>query len=633
MIERFFEKIWRKNFSLYYNFLLPCVAGLLYLIMTLLIIRPILGNFSTDYIGEGELHGWLWRYWWLKQLLSSAWYDGKSFNYWLYILFSVSHLPEAGNMADLVFLSYPLEWLFGPVSGHNLKIIMVLVANGMAGYILFRYLCRNELAAFIAGTVFAFNPYVLSEISTGRVRQALVFTIPLFVFYFIKMIRDDRLSMTLFSGVFLGLTAVIYWYYGMFLAFWMILYLVFIFISKERNLLNKAYFTRLLICGLTALVLSFPFSMPYLELVLNKDPLPEVTWLENFPSLSEVEGRIGHAGISALKRSFRRFLDDSPCADYLVSTVPRYSFPFIITLLALLPFYLRQKQRPSLWGLWLFAFFFFYVLSLGPYLKLGANGEPVRLAGGQGIPLPYVLFFKYIPIFSRLFSPCRIISMVSLCMSVLLSYNLSYLFGLLPGRTKIFSWIFGAAVIGVFFGYMSGTDRVPLPVTRLEIPQFYQDLANESPSGIIEIPLGMGDMGNFYQIYHKQRVLLGWGEIKLARDFPDGKTKWMTSQSASISPDNTFVKFLESIDPGRDPDMEKEINFRPEDLVIIRENGYKYLILHELEYIRADPKSGNKRYEKAKDKLIRALGSPMKIEEEPGSGYKRMEMLVFRLRG
>ncbi|MCL5035574.1 MAG: hypothetical protein M1269_00515 [Chloroflexi bacterium] len=619
---------------LYYNLILPVTAGIGYLIIALLINRPALGNFSSAYIGEGELQGWLWRYWWMKQVLSSAWHDSGSINFWLYVLFSVSHLPEAGNMFDLTFISWPLEWLFGPASGYNLKIILVLAANGVCGYLLFRYLSKNEFASFLAGTFFAFNPYVLSEISTGRVRQALVFSIPVFVLYFLKMLKDDRLGITLAAGLSLGITAVIYWYYGMFLLFWVVIYLIYILFTTERHLLNLNYGKRLLICALFALVVSLPFTTPYLKLALARNPLPEVTWLESFPSLSEAEGKIGHAGISALKRSFRRFLDDSPSADYLFRTVPRYSIHFLVTLLALIPFYLRQKKRPPMWIFWLAAFLFFYVLSLGPYLKIGYMGQPVRLAGGQGIALPYILFFKYVPIFSRLFSPCRIISMVGLCMGVLLSYNLSYLFGILKGRARIIvSLIIGALFLGIFFGYMAVTHRTPLPVTRLEIPQFYTDLANESGAGVVEIPLGMGDMGNFYQIFHNQRVLRGWAEIPLPGNFPKGNAKHLSTLPVLITPDNKFIELLESIDPGRDPKTVKDVQVPPEDISAVYKSGYKYLVLHELEYVRADSKKGFGRFKSAKEKIEKLLGASIKSEQEPGGGYKRMEMLVFRLRG
>ncbi|MCD6309082.1 MAG: hypothetical protein J7M18_00085, partial [Candidatus Eremiobacteraeota bacterium] len=245
MIARFWDKLWKRNFSLYYNLVLPGITGFLYLVMALFVVYPVFRNFSSDYIGTGEIHGWLWRYWWLKQLISSAWHDSGSINYFLYILFSVSHLPEAGNMADLIFISWPLEWIFSSALAYNLKIILVLIANGVCGYLLFRYISRNELAGFLAGTLFAFNPYILSEISTGRIRQAVIFTIPLFLLYFLKMLKDDRLWITILAGLFLGLTAIIYWYYGMFLVFLCLIYFLYIFFTKERKFLNWLYLRRI----------------------------------------------------------------------------------------------------------------------------------------------------------------------------------------------------------------------------------------------------------------------------------------------------------------------------------------------------------------------------------------------------
>jgi len=620
------------SFKLYFYLILPLLAGLAYALLALWAARDSLSNFSQYFLGAGELQGWLWRYWWAKSLVYSAFLLKHDLLYTFYVICSVSHFPEAGNMTDLIFGYWPLESLFGFASGYNLKVILILVLNGLAGYLFLREISRSELAGFVAGAFFAFNPYVLSEIATGRVRQAIIFSIPLFLYYLLKNHQKPESSSALWAGFWLGVSAIIYWFYGIFLLFSLGIFYLYLFISQERKKLSPDFWVYLLMTLLLALVIAVPYTAPYLEISRSGRKLPETTFWLTFPSLNEIAAPIGKVGVAPLSLSFKRFLDDSPSAEYLFSRVPRYGFPLILSLLALFPLYLLQKEKPKFWGFWLICLVFFYVLSLGPYLKFGYQGNMVTLGQGIGIRLPYVVLFKYFPLFSRLFSPCRLISMVSICLAVLLAFNLKWLFGKLD---KIKFLPLGVSLLLLFLLFFSLESRgqSPLPVTRLYLPDFYRELAKEKVDGIIELPLGMGDLGNFYQIFHHKRVLRGWGEYSIPKDFPEGEIKWLARLPQTISPQNSFVELVKILDPGKPlPEMQLPGSFSPESLDELRIAGYRYALLHEAEFVRIDLAGGGERYKIAKSILERLLGRPVKLDSEPLEGAAgTFEIAVFKI--
>ena len=60
----------------------------------------------------------------------------------------------------------------------------------------------------------------------------------------------------------------------------------------------------------------------------------------------------------------------------------------------------------------------FYSLTLGPYLQDINTGDYIGKLHG-GLATPYVLFFKYLPAFARLFSPVRMSAMMLIAASIL----------------------------------------------------------------------------------------------------------------------------------------------------------------------------------------------------------------------
>ena len=82
-------------------------------------------------IGGGELGGWVWREWWHFKEIESLDAVNMGTIGSVEALVSLGRYPETGNILDLLTLSYPLNTWFGFPANHNIKILLILVGNGI----------------------------------------------------------------------------------------------------------------------------------------------------------------------------------------------------------------------------------------------------------------------------------------------------------------------------------------------------------------------------------------------------------------------------------------------------------------------------------------------------------------------
>ena len=113
-------------------------AFLVYFTLACALTWPVAPNMSSVLIGGGELGGWLWRQWWhfeeiraLKDMEMDVMGSTEA-------LISLGRYPETGNILDIILFSFPLRNLLGFPLDHNVKVILILVGNGLCGYALAR---------------------------------------------------------------------------------------------------------------------------------------------------------------------------------------------------------------------------------------------------------------------------------------------------------------------------------------------------------------------------------------------------------------------------------------------------------------------------------------------------------------
>ncbi|MBQ7502783.1 hypothetical protein IJT93_08765, partial [bacterium] len=220
------------------------------------------GNFSASekYLGEPgyELEGWLWRFWWVKRMLSAAWNSGAGLGYMCWLIAVAGSYPETGNLFDLISISWPLETVFGAPLYFNVKVWLIFTLNGLSGYLLGREILKNKCGALVCGLVMLLSPYCLSEVGNGRVRQTVLFPMILYCWAFVRLYKKADLWRAAWVGIFAGLTSVIYLFYGLSLLIFTLLFVLCAGIFRIYGSFSLKRFGFLVLTCLIAVLASLP---------------------------------------------------------------------------------------------------------------------------------------------------------------------------------------------------------------------------------------------------------------------------------------------------------------------------------------------------------------------------------------
>jgi len=576
-------------------------AAVGYLALGVLVTWPLVFHLRTclgGLLGVEDLQGTLAQYWWWKQDAARVLAQYSGYSPWMAGLWLPSFLDDFfsfplrfyfGNFLDF-FWDWPVEVLVGFPAFYNLKLILVLAANGLAAYALVRDRVRDTPAAFAAGALYACSPFFIANLAGSRMLPALAYWPPLVMLFFLRFLDDHRWRNAAACGGLLALAAATHWFYGIFLVMWMPLALLFRRRNRSANRSALTLASGLLVMALVTWIVVFPFAFPYLVRAVQGRPLMETTWLTDFPALEDAGGVHPFKVMGVIR--------DSASLEYLLGSPYEYGVPVLITLLALLPL-LWRRFRPVLW-MWTLGLF--YLLSLGPYLKW--LDQPL-LAWGHAIRLPYVLCFKYLPFFSRLNWPSRASQMVLLALAVLVGINLAWMRQNLQKSGVAVGWkrsLAAALPLLAIMGPMAEMVRhgqLPMLSSALVVPAIYNRLAQETGTGIVEAPPNGFDQNNFYidydlfnlkfaQTLHQRKFL--WEE----RDYhqalaPDEKE--LISAAGLMG--NSFTRAL----LGLNYSPLTRFRFEQKDLDALKSRGYRYLILREKNFhnIGGDPRLAPRR--------------------------------------
>ncbi len=120
------------------------------------------------------------------------------------------------NILDAVLLS-PFVRLLGPTLPIAWFGVLVLVTNGLAGGWLARKVADSPRAGVVGAVLLGASPYVLGELSCGRVTQAWLVPMCLTLGLAWDGAKGDLRKASL-AGVLLALTGYHYWFYALFIA-------------------------------------------------------------------------------------------------------------------------------------------------------------------------------------------------------------------------------------------------------------------------------------------------------------------------------------------------------------------------------------------------------------------------------
>jgi hypothetical protein len=194
-------------------------------------------------------------------------------------IFYPEHLTLAYSDALLFqgLIAAPFLWIgFSPVLVHNVMILGTFVLSGAAMFWLVRYLTKSSAAGFIAGMIFAFQPYRFGHYTQLELLSA--WWIPIAFLIFERAIVSGSVAQWSLLGVVVALQTWSSIYYGVFLATALGILTV-VRLLRARDVPWVAIGKAVCIGGLVASVLVIPYLIPYLHTrqIVGERSVAEVT--------------------------------------------------------------------------------------------------------------------------------------------------------------------------------------------------------------------------------------------------------------------------------------------------------------------------------------------------------------------
>ncbi len=609
---------------------------------------PMVTAMDQVVVGGGELGGWLWRYWWHSmeaEALTAA--DLPITERWAQLV-ALGRYPETGNILDVLFITWPLSHVMDFPAHYNAKVMVILVLDGLCAYALARHYTKDRLIALTACLVAVINPLNVQDIGGSGLRQCVLWWMLLYPIFLDRAAKRQRWWDIVAAGLCLGLSAAWYWFYGLMAGVFTLMYLVWFLLSGR--LAWRALWRWVLPLGVVALLTSWPFVRPYFNTSeAGSTSLPEMSFFLPFPryeTIADAPMRPDTYEENVLA-SLHRTIRSSWSADYIVRPATgERGWPLAVILVGAIPILLFRRDRLF----WLAVFLFFYLCTLGPYLKVmtTADAENVLMLGERWvIRMPFTWLFRWVPGMSRLFGPYRLASMVAVASVALVALGLSGV----PGkgwRGRLLRWGIGVACMawtGFQVMYLWVVDhvpddaqqpaafRAPIQVSHISVPEFYHQLDPTAYEGIIELPLGREqDLLCYYQTIHHHKVFHSWatqGAVPpLLLDEGGGEAgdriRYLAAQDPMSIPAAAVLDGL-----SREPSEVPVTSIDPGEMgTLARSGDYRYLIVHERGYWLADPYQGALLYADAVRRIATGLGlEPTEVvehqwEDYPGNRYK-----------
>lgn len=600
------------------------VALLLSVAVSVALTWPTALHLDEVLVGGGELGGWLWRQWWHFTEVDAAAREELGLVGGLELVLSLGRYPETGNILDILFLSYPLDRLAGFPAHHNLKVLVILVGNGLCAYVLARSLSTSPWVALVASVVGILNPLVIQDINKTGLRQVLLWWVLLYPVFLARAERTERPRDAALAGVALVLVAAFYWFYGLFAGMFTVIRLA---AWWWRTRAGPVRILRWLgPMGLVTAVGALVFLSPYLSSGEEasgqggSSRLPEVTLFVPYPKYDTVSAaplRPSNYRENVLS-SLHRGIDSAWPADTAWNPAHgAQAWPIAVFFVGVLPALFLPRARS-----WVVVWLVFWLGSMGPFLKLGAGKDTaeVVMLGDFVVRLPYAIMFQFIPGMSRMFGPYRLAAFAVVAGVALLALSLDQARGwrrvVLPGLTLL------AMLLQPFYRFDLGPVggggrpdmwRVPVQVSGFQLPDWYAGLEPDEWEGIIELPLEQQqDLLAAYQAFHRRKVYRSWATLPaippLLRSTgggePGRRLRWLAAPEPNRDPASEVFREL-----SREPAETDLSQLRPEDLQRVLDAGdYRYIVVHERGFFLLRSGEGATLYRDVVRRLEQVLG-------------------------
>lgn len=549
--------------------LLPLLA---YILLAVIFTYPLITRFFTHIPGlDGDAYIYLYNQWWLKNALTHS-LDFFNSSLLLYP-FGADLSLSATTVSNNLVISF-CDIFLPSVAAFNLFIIFSFAVAAWGMFILLQYLIKNKAASFLGGLIFAFHPYIFSELGAGHYNYSTVYFIPLFVFFLLKATREDtrRYLNAFWAALFLliGFYNDLYYAYG--LIFVLVLYFLWLWRERRKDFTKDIKVFVLIITifiacawplGWKILQASLSGAYPFATIEQISLYSPDV---RSFFIPSYLNTFYGH-GLQAYYQPIRPY-------DSIVY------IGYLLILLAVWGCYSgRRAKAKFLLGFWGLLSVFFFFVALGPALSVG---------GRNIAPLPYQLLY-FLPFLKGILVPSRLVVFFIFSLIVPAAYGFSVLMG--KAKSKVYK---AAILIGAIGLILLEYSSIPLPLLDTDVPMFYKKLAAEAADyAILELPFALstsfytlGDINSsskleYFQTVHGKPILGGY--ISRVPNYVHNYYHKLVGLRYAISPSDSMDSAAIALEKDRVREIFSDLKIgyiviHPEYYVSLEYNKHKELV-------------------------------------------------------
>jgi hypothetical protein len=537
-------------------------------------------------VGDGvDLYGTFWFYWWIADCIGNL--RDPSFTDLMFFPLGKDIFAHTGNNFVDAVLAAPLLKLLGFPRFQPVFVGLVLWGNALAMRPLARKVVGAGWGAWTATLLWQIAPFTLFELMTGRLTQALLWFLPLAVFWFLRIGEASpgatlwqRTRAPLLAGLFTALQAWTYWFMG--------------------------YFMALAFAGLAAAMLVRP-PAPRRRLISGWLQAGVVCLIFIGPAFFAMSQAAGGGDVPGLPDEGGLFDSPGQLANNVAATLHGYAlmeahgqpmFANVVWGGGLLAFLIVGRDRLR-WGA---------VLALTFAFAMGA-----AVPWGEGPPLPmphYLVAYRVLPFFDRLWFPYRFIVIAFLAASLGIGIVVTRVNGWRARAVpRLPAWLLPVALVTLAMFEQNRHLAFPLIHRDLTPPAVYS-VIGQAGGALIELPIGLARVSIAWQPVHQQPTFGGMAE-NAPLFWPDGYRRRMS---------NTLIRRLRQAT--RAPDETHD--HRDRDQSRLLNEGYRWVVLdrhlvdsdlHRWSYGRkASPDARDQAPFVAQARVTEALGPPVMVE-------------------
>jgi hypothetical protein len=234
---------------------------LLYGAITILLTYPIAFEIAHKLPQHGvDIWEALWNDWWFRQAV----FTGQNL-YFTPMLFYPQGTSLATHANSPLFsaISASLFPLRGGLAAYNISTLMIFPLGAFGMYLLAHDLTKRPAASFVAGLVYAFAPYHLTQ-AIHVPHLGSVHWMPYMSFFLRRAIHGGRWMDALGTGVFFSLSVWSGLHLGFLGGLWAAVFVTWTMFS-DREARQRTSWSALLMAALVALFLSIPAVIPALR--------------------------------------------------------------------------------------------------------------------------------------------------------------------------------------------------------------------------------------------------------------------------------------------------------------------------------------------------------------------------------